>query len=140
MSAIFNKTCTYAVQAAIYLAGQPKGKLISQVELAERLSQPQHFLGKILQSLVKSGLIMSTKGKFGGFTLAKDASKIKLIHIVHAIEGENFLEGCFLGLPQCGGSSGCSSHIQWSKIKKQLTKLLNRNIKGLHHGFEEKLN
>lgn len=139
MSGFFSKTCGYGIQAVVYLAGQEKKRLLSQKEIADTLKVPHHFIGKILQSLSKDGLIESVKGKGGGFRLGKLPKQIKLLDIVHCIEGENFMDGCLLGFTNCDDPTGCSAHSDWKKIKARTLKLLNRDISRFLKGFEDKI-
>jgi len=55
--------------------------------LAEDLNIPKSFLAKILQNLARASVLDSRKGAFGGFVLAKDASKIPIATVLEAAEG-----------------------------------------------------
>ena len=107
MTVIFSKKCEYGLQAVLYLATQPKGEVIPSDEIARKLSIPKEFVSKILQSLTESGIVDSKKGKTGGFFLAKDTSKIRLIDIVAAIDGLEMFNNCVLGFPDCNPDNPC---------------------------------
>ena len=96
MTVIFSKKCEYGMQAVLYLAAQEKGTLVSAEDISKVLKIPREFISKILQSLRESGLISSSKGKSGGFTLAKDPARIKLIDVVSAIDGLEMFDSCVL--------------------------------------------
>ena len=117
---LLSRACEYALQALLYIATGPEGKYILSREIAEHHDLSYHFLGKVLQILVKNGLLISQKGPGGGFMLAKPASEIKLLEVIHAIEGFNFMEGCVLGLPRCGEPHPCPVHNQWAEAKEQI--------------------
>lgn len=117
---LLSRACEYALQALLYIAAVPGEKYILAREIAERHDLSYHFLGKVLQGLVKSGLLTSQKGPGGGFTLAKHASEITLLEVIHAIEGPNVLEGCVLGLPRCGEPNPCPVHNQWAQAKEKI--------------------
>ena len=110
MTVIFSKKCEYGIQAVLYLAAREKGTLVSAEEISKVLKIPREFVSKILQSLRESGLILSSKGKSGGFILAKDPSRIKLIDVVAAIDGLDMFDNCVLGFPECTPTHPCPVH------------------------------
>ena len=125
MTVIFSKKCEYAMQAVLYLASQEKGALVSAEEISKVLKIPREFISKILQSLKDSGLINSSKGKSGGFSLAKSASRIKLIDIVAAIDGLELFDNCVLGFPECSPTHPCPVHDTWGTLRTQAYDMLN---------------
>ncbi len=117
MTVIFSKKCEYGLQAVLYLAAQQRGEVISSDEIAKKLNIPKEFVSKILQSLTESGIIDSKKGKAGGFLLAKDSSKIRLIDIVGAIDGLDMFNNCVLGFPNCTPENPCPLHGRWGELR-----------------------
>lgn len=111
---IFRKTVGYALQTVIYLSSLPTNKPILQKEIASTLDIPHHYLGKILQPLIKSGIIGSKTGALGGFYLVKPANKITLFDIVTLFEGADYFGKCVLGFPGCDDNTPCPVHKKWS--------------------------
>jgi Rrf2 family iron-sulfur cluster assembly transcriptional regulator len=124
MTVIFSKKCEYGIQAVLYLAAREKGTLVSAKEISKVLKIPREFVSKILQSLRESGLILSSKGKSGGFTLAKDPSRIKLIDVVAAIDGLDLFGNCVLGFPECSPTHPCPVHQTWGTLRTQTYDML----------------
>ena len=124
MTVIFSKKCEYGMQAVLYLAALEKGTLVSAEEISKILKIPREFVSKILQSLKESGLILSSKGKSGGFRLAKDASRIKLIDVVAAIDGLEMFDSCVLGFPECSPTHPCPVHDTWGLLRTQAYDML----------------
>ena len=124
MTVIFSKKCEYGMQAVLYLAALEKGTLVSAEEISKILKIPREFVSKILQSLKESGLILSSKGKSGGFRLAKDASRIKLIDVVAAIDGLEMFDSCVLGFPECSPTHPCPVHDTWGSLRTQAYDML----------------
>ena len=124
MTVIFSKKCEYGMQAILYLAAQEKGTLVSAEDISKVLKIPREFISKILQSLRESGLISSNKGKSGGFTLAKDPSRIKLIDVVSAIDGLEMFDSCVLGFPECSPTHPCPIHETWGTLRTQTYDML----------------
>ena len=125
MTVIFSKKCEYGIQAVLYLAAREKGTLVSAEEISKVLKIPREFISKILQSLRESGLILSSKGKSGGFILAKDPSRIKLIDVVAAIDGLDMFDNCVLGFPECTPTHPCPVHDTWGTLRTQAYDMLN---------------
>ena len=113
------------MQAVLYLAAQEKGILTSAEEFSKVLKIPREFISKILQSLRESGLIHSSKGKSGGFGLAKDPSRIKLIDVVSAIDGLDIFNSCVLGFPECSPTHPCPVHETWGTLRTQTYNMLS---------------
>ena len=126
MTVIFSKKCEYGMQAILYLAAQKMGTLISSDDISKVLKIPREFISKILQSLRESGLIFSSKGKSGGFGLAKDPSRIKLIDVVAAIDGLDIFDSCVLGFPECPPTHPCPVHETWGNLRTQTYDMLTQ--------------
>ncbi len=123
---MFSKACEYGIKAAIFIATKSEQKVkVSIVEIAEEIDSPVSFTSKILQKLVKSKLIDSLKGPTGGFEIKKaNAQKIKLSHIVNAIDGDSIYKGCGLGFQKCNEKEPCSLHFKFKIVREELRKML----------------
>jgi Rrf2 family protein len=85
---MLTKTSEYALRSIVYVAIQSaQGKKIGIKEIAKELELPLHFIGKILQDLVRKGIIASVKGPNGGFYLSRAASDITIMDVVRVIDG-----------------------------------------------------
>ena len=124
MTVIFSKKCEYGLQGVLYLAAHLDENVISADEIAKALNIPKEFISKILQSLTESGIVNSKKGKNGGFTLAKNPSKIRLIDVVAAIDGLEVFNNCVLGFPQCSPDHPCPVHQIWGELRTQAYNML----------------
>ncbi len=124
MTVIFSKKCEYGLQAVLYLAAKNIGEIITADEIANKLNIPKEFVSKILQSLTESGLVGSKKGKAGGFSLAKDSAKIRLIDIVAAIDGLGIFNTCVLGFPNCSPEHPCPLHDKWGALRTSAYNML----------------
>jgi Rrf2 family iron-sulfur cluster assembly transcriptional regulator len=125
MTVIFSKKCEYGMQAVLFLAAQKTGTVVSAGKISKILKIPREFISKILQSLRDSGIIRSTKGKSGGFFLAKPASQIKLIDIVEAIDGLDMFNSCVLGFPECTPDTPCPVHDSWGILRTKAFEMLS---------------
>jgi len=91
-----------ALHAAVMLAVNP-GKEVSTRRIASQLNASEAHLSKVLQRLAKAGLVTSTRGPKGGFTLQKRADKVRLLDVYETIEGPLVPNHCLLGTPICDG-------------------------------------
>ncbi len=109
-------------------------------EIARKTDLPEAFTAKVLQQLVHAGLVYSTKGPGGGFSITPAlARKVKLSNIVATIDGDAVYKGCALGLPQCDASKPCPLHDHFLKIREDLRRMLERTsvqdlVKDLQEG------
>lgn len=70
-------------------------------EIADVLGSSRHHVAKVLQRLAKVGFLSSTRGPNGGFVLRKSPSRISLLQIYEAIEGEIAIVDCPIEKPVC---------------------------------------
>lgn len=122
---MFSKATEYALRATIYIAkkGSAEQK-ISIAAVAKAIDSPQSFTAKILQTLTKDNkIISSVRGPNGGFFLSEKAKKLPVRSILLAMEENDVLEKCVLGLKKCSENTPCPLHEQYKTIRQQLIKL-----------------
>lgn len=124
---IISKSSQYAIQAVMYLASRQKDILIKQIEISTALNIPNHFLGKVLQVLVKHNIIISFKGINGGFAINRELKRITMDEIVTMIDGEKYIDGCLVGFPNCSGDNPCPIHNEWKKAKDSIIDIFAKN-------------
>ncbi|MFD2824001.1 RrF2 family transcriptional regulator [Lacinutrix iliipiscaria] len=123
---MFSKACEYGIRASIFIAKNSyEGRRVSPKEISKEIDSPQAFTAKILQDLVRHGIINSVKGAYGGFEIdKKDIATIKLSQIVIAIDGNTVFNGCGLGLQTCNENHPCPVHDQFKIIRTELKEML----------------
>lgn len=77
----------WATHSCTVLAALPEDRELSAEALAEFYDLPSAYLAKQLQALRRGGIVQSSRGKGGGYRLARPANMISLLDIVRAIEG-----------------------------------------------------
>jgi Rrf2 family protein len=98
----------------------------SAKDVAESYGIPQEALAKILQRLVKAGLLHSQHGINGGYTLARDASAISAFEVIRAIEGPLFITSCITVRGECGQSSRCTIREPLRKVSSSIEEVLKQ--------------
>ncbi|GIJ20284.1 RrF2 family transcriptional regulator [Micromonospora lutea] len=84
----------WAIHTCLNLTWLGAERGVSTARLAEFYQLPPAYLNKQLQSLVRAGILASTPGRRGGFSLARGPAAISLLDIVVAIEGSDPLFRC----------------------------------------------
>jgi len=87
MLTISNKT-RYGITALLALAEFYNSGLLQIKDIASRCDIPHQFLEQIFNRLGKTGIIKSTRGKHGGYELAKPPGQITVLDIVNGLEGD----------------------------------------------------
>ena len=117
----FSKSFGYALRGILYVALlREEERKISIEEIAERLSVPRHFLGKVMKSVVKAGFLSSTRGPQGGFYINEDTLSTPLISILQLTEGEGYFNSCLLSLRKCNAANPCPLHDRFDECKSGL--------------------
>ena len=116
-----SEAANLAIHTMILLASQPK-KPLRVNRAVEVLKVSGNHLAKVLQRLAHAGLVTSTRGPRGGFSLAKDARHITLLEVFEAIEGPLKASPCLLGKPRCVGT--CILGMFAMKATGELKRLL----------------
>jgi Rrf2 family protein len=84
---MISQKAKYALRAMLALAEVPPGESILISDIAEQQRIPKKFLEQILLDLKHQGLIMSRRGKLGGYTLLKPANQVSFGQILRIIDG-----------------------------------------------------
>jgi Rrf2 family protein len=120
------RAADYAVRVMIHLAGLPPGSRVSRGELAVAAECPEQFLSKVLQSLTRSGLIVSHRGNTGGFELPPESPAVTVLDVVEAIEGPIRLNLCLTSDHACNRQAACPAHSVWLEAQTALADVLGR--------------
>ena len=119
----FNKTTEYAFRIMSFMA-QDKDKLYRSDDVYEELQIPFRYLRRIMTRLSREGLLLSIKGKYGGFRIEKELGDITLFDIVQAIGENKKPNECFFGYEKCPLTNKCSMHDNWSEVKQNIDTVL----------------
>jgi Rrf2 family protein len=103
----------YACQVLAQLARSFGSETVRQVDdLARAEALSPNYLVQILTGLRGAGLVVSRRGKHGGYLLARHPGEITLAEIVAAMEGERLVESS----PGNGGQSAASVREIWQRV------------------------
>ena len=128
---LITRNTDYAVRALCCIAEQ-KQEVISAGQLVKSLEMPRPFLRKILQALNKEGLLNSSKGKGGGFSLAVSPEKITLTDVMKIFQGPIKLNECTFKKKVCPNVKDCLLKKKIDEIEKEvILRLKSINLESL---------
>jgi Rrf2 family protein len=117
------KTAEYALRAVVCLT-QRQGRAQSAEHLANATKIPRRYLHKVLQSLVRAGLVCSQSGPGGGYALAARPEKLTILDVVNAVAPLERIHACPLGL--ASHTSLCPLHAELDKAYAVTEKAFSR--------------
>jgi Rrf2 family protein len=119
------RAADYAVRVMIHLADADSRARSSLTELADAADVSPAFLSKVLQRLVRSGLIASRRGKKGGFEILERGRAASLLEILQALDGVPELNLCLVE-GGCTRSPRCAAHPIWEEAQSRMREVLSR--------------
>ena len=120
------KKADYGLMALKHLAELEAQGSASAKDIAEAYGIPQAALAKILQKLVKSGLLISQHGINGGYVLARNARNISALEVIRAIDGPLFITSCGDERHGCYQSAKCNVREPLRKVNESIQQVLGR--------------
>jgi len=118
---LLNRASQYTLQALIYLARQPPGRMVMVKDMADELGLPMFYLAKLIQPPTRAGWLTTARGRGGGVKLNADAATITLLDILRLTDGHRITRECLLGFKTCEDETACVMHCQWKPIKQELS-------------------
>jgi Rrf2 family protein len=116
----------YGLRAVIFLSEKDPERCCSIAEIAERQGVPRKFLEKIIQDLMRGGLIRSRRGASGGYRLARPPEQITFHDVIAAVEGPIAVNACMDEALGCDQMPRCSMIGVWSEVQRSVTEVLSR--------------
>jgi Rrf2 family protein len=127
-----SKKADYALMAMKHLAKKAshaeartrEGGSTSAREIAEQYDIPIELLAKVLQRLVRTGLLASTQGTRGGYTLNRPSKLISIADVIQAIDGPFTVTACSTEKHDCEQYSKCSVRDPLWQIRERIVAAL----------------
>ena len=120
----------YALKALVVLSEDyGKGPVLIS-EIAARASIPRRFLELILLELKNQGVLLSKKGKGGGYTLSAPPSQIFVGHVLRMIEGPLAPLPCvsktaYQKCDDCYDEQTCAARILMKDVRDAIAQILD---------------
>ena len=110
-----------AIHALAFAAAE--GGRLTAAECARELGVSPSYLAKILQILVRAGLLSSTRGAGGGFELARDAASVNCLDVLTLVEGPLPKRECLFRKTVCPRGD-CALKLMCDRVEKSLRSAL----------------
>jgi Rrf2 family protein len=137
-----SRTAVYAIQATLQLSDADHNKPVPGSQLAVNGDMPERYLLQILRKLVRHGILQSTRGVDGGYSLERPPEKTSLLEVIEAIEGpvrlalpsrEGLPESAYAKLSEALGDVTASmcralADIKLSDLRDQPTNAASRDV------------
>jgi Rrf2 family protein len=115
-----SKKADYALMAMKHLACTSSVPSTSAREIAAQYDIPIELMAKVLQRLVRTGLLISTQGTRGGYTLSRPPAAISVADVIQAIDGPFTVTACSSQNNECEQYSKCNIRDPLWQIKERI--------------------
>lgn len=107
----------YAIEAMVDLAMHSNDRVESIKNIAERRNLSEKYLEQIVGALRRAGLISSTRGAAGGYSLNKCPEDITVLEILEATERNLVPLDCLHKTSDCGiNCDKCATRQMWNNM------------------------
>lgn len=117
----------YGLICALHLARRAGEGPITGREIAAGERLPADYVEQILLRLRRAGLVTSTRGARGGYSLARSANEISVREVIAASELATFDLHCVshpVGEERCAESQSCSIRPVWMMLQRKIDDVL----------------
>ncbi len=118
---MISQTVEYALRAITTIA-QHEGKPCTARQISEITQVPAAYLSKLMQGLVRGGLVNSQRGLHGGFVLTTEPENLTIWDIVNVVEPIQRIHECPLGI-QSHGEGLCPLHRRLDSAMETIEKM-----------------
>lgn len=115
----------YAVTAMLDLAVHDQKGPIALSDISGRQGISLSYLEQLFSRLRKNGLVKSTRGPGGGYSLNKSAENISIADVILAVDEKVDTTRCG-GSKNCQNNGRCLTHDLWEDLGEQIRFFLSR--------------
>ncbi|WP_176720498.1 RrF2 family transcriptional regulator [Desulfuribacillus stibiiarsenatis] len=116
----------YAIRTVIELSKQIPNAVVPTKQIASAQNIPEVYLTKIVQMLVRSGILETIRGARGGVRLLRNPKELNFRHVIEAVEGPIALNRCIESSMRCDRTQTCDTHPAWKTINQKLIEELEK--------------
>jgi len=129
---LFSTKAEYGVRLMIELGRDQRDQPLSLASIAEAENLPLSYMEHLVARLKQAGLVESTRGARGGYSLGRDPAEITMLEVVEALEGPIVPMECFEAEPagrvQCSHlapeDGPCATKLLWTRVHGGVTDAL----------------
>jgi Rrf2 family iron-sulfur cluster assembly transcriptional regulator len=120
----------YGLRCLLQLGMQGDGGSLTISELSQREGISVPNVAKMMRVMRRAGFVCSTRGKDGGYTLARPAGQLRIGDLLDTLGGRLYEAGfCerHAGLEQvCSHETGCSIRSVWQMVQSSVDQVLSQ--------------
>ena len=120
------KMTDYAIMMLARMGSLAPDHIVSSRDAAEFTGLSIPMASKILKHLTRAGVVTSTRGAGGGYSLARAGDEITLADVIRALEGPIGMVECATQPGVCEQESSCPVRINWSRVNREVESALER--------------
>ena len=126
-----SKKCKYAIKAILYIArNEADDRSIFASEIAKNENIPQKFLESILRELCNQRILVSKRGRYGGYRLLKQPSEISFTEVMRIMDGPIALMPCvslnyYTPCEECNQEEDCVIRLVFLKVRDATLDIFN---------------
>lgn len=114
----------YAVTAVLDLSFHQHEGPVSLADISERQSISLSYLEQLFSRLRRNGVVVSTRGPGGGYSLSRQPEEISMAEIILAVDETYDATNC--SEPgSCTGKNQCLTHDLWHELSQEIHRFLS---------------
>lgn len=115
----------YGIRAMITIAENGGQSPVDLNKISQKQGLSKKYLHALLVRLKDAGLLVSVRGKRGGYLFAKKPNEITLLDVYLALEGKIELVDCLFGTNHCAKIGNCPARRIWRRLTDVMQKELS---------------
>jgi FeS assembly SUF system regulator len=121
-----SKLTDYGLVLLTHMARAGAPEVVTAHELADASKVPLPTVAKLLKELSRAGIVISHRGRRGGYTLARPAAQISVAAVIEALEGPVALTECSITDGNCSLEAVCPAKAHWGPVSRAIQRTLSR--------------
>lgn len=113
----------YGVKSVLELAIHYGKEPVSIKSIAEQHNISEYYLEQLFSQLRKAGIIKSSRGAYGGYSLNKPPNQVPVYDIIQILEGTIEISDCVEDTA-CSNMNQCATRLLWVRIKESIDSVL----------------
>lgn len=114
----------YGLRAMVYLAQHDACGPVSLSAISREEDISLHYLEQLMRKLRLDGLVKSTRGAHGGYSLAQPAEKLPVGDILRSLEGNLHFTDC-IEFELCEKGDDCATRVLWERINEGILDIVD---------------
>lgn len=114
---VLTKNTDYAIRALLALAAE-QGSYLSARAISQQQDIPYQFLRRLLQEMIRHGLVTSKDGAAGGFMLSRSPDTIRVSELIGIFQGPVQVSECMFRKQICANRARCVLRHEIMRIEQ----------------------